>query len=443
MKQPISTIFLPFEIPITDLEERLNLDLPDGKVLFDDDEFLPVPREMLMLIQVNYKVQVIKQGRIELRGRSGGIYATVPLQIRILASFTPITSLLRQEQTIETTGDITMLTKTQLSLTEDWQFVSEPKIISYEWGKNLRLKVLGLSLDMSWLKERTILFLLPQLLPKLDKYLLSEMHLQDEFAIAWETIQKPNLLHDAPRIWMNIQTEQLRISSFRVEEGALRLLSQLNAGLGIQIGEMPARKELIPLPPATITALQEEASVLQIPVTVTYEVIGRLIREQVVGNTYEIGGKRYKITIEDLTIFYKKGEVGAKVWVSGAASGKAYVYGRPKYDADKKLFYLDQVRFEVDSEDKVLKFTSWLLPNTIGRIIQRSLRFPLTAKLIRLENYINDWLSYQELGDDLYIGGSVEKTELVDFKFDKERATLFLKLEGWVSASLVSDEEEE
>ncbi len=442
MKQPISHIFLPFEISIQNLEERLNQDLADGKVLFDDDEFLAVPRQMLSLMQVKYKVQVIKQGRIELRGRSGGIYATVPLQIRIFASFTPMNSFLGKEQTIETTGDITMLTKTQLSLKENWQFVTEPKIISYEWGKNLRLKVLGLSLDMSWLKERTILTLLPQLLPKLDKYLLSEMHLQDEFALAWETIQKPNLLHDAPRIWMHIQTKQLRISSFRIEEGHLRLLSQLDAGLGIQIGEMPARKAPIALPPATITALQEEASVLTIPVTITYPVMSRLLREQMVGDTYELG-KRYQVRVEDIKLRYKNGEIMAEVWVSGVTNGRAFVYGVPKYDRVKKLFYLDEVRFELDASDKVLQFTSWLLPNTIGRLIQRSLRFPLTAKFIRLESYINDWLAYQELGDDLYIGGAVEKTALVDFQFDKERVTLLLRLEGWVSASLVGSEEEE
>ncbi len=440
MSNPVnSNIHLPFVAAIKQLEAHLNKTLWDGMVLYEDDAFSPLPKEVMLLLLLKHRMQVIKKGKIVLQVKEQAIYAKIPLTVKVKIQYGTKQMLFGDLRTIETVGDITMYTKTALSISDDWQVVTNPKIISYKWGKNLTLKVMGIALDMSWLKERTILNLLPALLPKIDDALRADIDLKASLEEGWEILQKPILLNESPGLWLTAKPNELLLSPLQITEEDISLCGFTSMQLGLTVKEPDnvIDKPLERLPPVRFAPIQANDSEIWLPLVVPYEMATAVLQKVMIGQIYDFGGSRYKIKLEDIKLeYHSSGQLLAKIIVTGSAKGKADLLGTLVYDDRKKLIYFDEINLKIDSRERLVSFTSWLLPNTINRLLKRSLRFPIAAKLIKLENYLTDLIQNQSINEDIVLEGLVEKAILKKIKAQADGIHALIQLKGWIGVTL-------
>ena len=266
-----SRLFVPIDIPLAELQQLLNREVPQTLFSIDRAQKACVPAQRITVClkheqpcegaecrDVPCKIGVKKRaitpaldcritgsaerGPIRLSGSGRELRFDMPLSARIEAR--DIGKII--SRTATAAADVHG--RVRLDLGDDWRPTAKLQL-SYDWQQKPGTEFAGRRFTFAHQTDRALRPVIADLERDIPRY-LDELGLRDQLAAVWQqafTVIEVNQRN--PTVWMRVTPRQLGYGGYRITDSSLRVLLQLEAGVETFVGEArPADPVPIPLP---------------------------------------------------------------------------------------------------------------------------------------------------------------------------------------------------
>ncbi len=198
----------------------------------------------------------------------------------------------------------------------------------------------------------------------------------------WRAMSRPIRLSDS--VWLTINPSIVHRGSFRTDAGTLIVPLRLVAAPKIVTGNRPNDFDLFtPLPRLTRGETIGKGLRVVLEADVGYDVASVMLRRSLVQKRIEIRDRH--LIIEDVELSgIGAGRVALGVRFGGSTSGRFYVIGTPRYDAETDQLIVPDLEYDLQTSDRLVRSVAWLKDDDILKFLRSRARFPVESRLEQL-----------------------------------------------------------
>jgi hypothetical protein len=221
------------------------------------------------------------------------------------------------------------------------------------------------------------------------------MNLRPQFQKLWDGLNTVFPLYNYG--YLQINPEKIRISRFHMAKDTLYLTAGISAR---PVVSQVRPKNLQTLVPEISDFSERKGFNIYTDAYLQYDSLGRIINEQVKNKRIELEQFGKYIIIQNCEIYgAEKEKLILKIDFTGSESGSFYLTGKPEYNADKKTLQINNLDFDIQTRDLLVKTAKWMFNRKILQSLQPYTRFELGPYEQDLLNRINS-----QLNRDVYAG---------------------------------------
>jgi Domain of unknown function (DUF4403) len=211
----------------------------------------------------------------------------------------------------------------------------------------------------------------------------------------------------------------------------------LKANIGVQSiaevvagsnGQTPVFRPNTTLPQFKVGYNESDSFAVNLTTDISFAEAEQLAKNIVVGQVFNPGGKTIKV--DNLQLFAQNDKMVINTKFTGDYNGSLYLIGTPKYDAKKNTIYLDNVDYDLQTKDFLLRSASWLFDKTIVKKMKESCVFPLDENVLAFKGMMNDMLKDYRMNPNVSIKGAVENIQVTDIQLLQDKIKIWVTSKG-------------
>ena len=397
MPKLASTLVVPVDVRLADLESELNRATPQTLWSIDQREEKCVPAQRLTACAIKRKdgscrigikklkvtpdlscriVGQVTRGRIALGGSGGNIVITLP--VRATVSARDVGGIIKRETA---TGAASVRAVAKLGMTRAWQPTATVRI-AYDWTNPPGVTILGKRITFVSKADAKLAGVIAGLERSLPRQ-LAKVQVRDKVAAAWRgAFSTLPLNRDKPPVWMRVTPQRLGVQGYSVQGRNLLLTIAAEANAETFVGIKPDAPPPTPLPPAA-PRIGQRGLRFNIPVLADYgelePVVERALAKRAArGITLPKLGA-VDVKFGDVTIYATENgrlAVGVPVRAKlksgylGERRGEVWLTGLPFNEPDSEVIRVDALQIKTRSDSKAVDLLVALFtdPDTVGAI---------------------------------------------------------------------------
>lgn len=366
----ISSINIPIEIPLSQIEQRLN-SLPKSK-LFQD-------QGISLGSGLTADVDVDRNGAIKLQGlENSQLQVRLPMHVRGNLKFEK--KVLGQVLATNIPFDENVIPQFSFrpEIGQDWNIRINQLAID-NWGRSLKYNLLGFEIDLEPLVKRQVQNVLEN---QIRASGLNQLDFKQTAQATWDQFSGSYTMEvEGMRAYVRTQPEAIRFSHEIGPDQVLRVYIGMDGNIAGGIGSLP-KSVKGPLPSLSPNDKKDDLLDLQIPFVVPFSELDSYLNGQFSGQVLRLDSKTTLAPSNlqmskygDQTLLamdFKAVRKGKK-----EIMGKMYIAGRPQYDAASKTIRLEKPQFDVRSDDSLSDLAMRLKRGKIQRQIRKVASFPI------------------------------------------------------------------
>lgn len=391
---PVSYLSTPVLYKIAELEAMINQKL-DGTV-YEDNSFTNNNNDNIKL-----KIRKVRPITIDMVGKD--LYYRVPLGIDFegKASKKILGMKLSKKQAVDFSCILRF--RSSVSLSKDWRIVTETESLGIEWIEKPNIKVGPLKINLARLVEKELGKRKSELEKKIDEAAYKHLNLKKEIEKVWTSLQKPILLDKKTgKLWLAAYPQSLEASDVMGVKGYFRVFVRINTKLETVLSEKPEVKANTSLPDMTYNPNLSNDFKLFATGKVYYEAVNELLKEKLKGKVINLDGG-FKVKLKNAEVRGSGKDLILKLKVGGSAKGTVYFRGTPAYDKENNRLFMENFRFDVETEEILVSAADWLLNETLREEIQSKLELPLGEHLEKLPELILKGINGSNISDKVQL----------------------------------------
>jgi hypothetical protein len=360
---------------------------------------------------------ILRNGPIVVSAADNFIYFTVPVTMTLSYS-------MFETQPIP----LKLKFKANAKITPDWKLTAE---IYYQGLSDLLAEEIGIG-PLS-LKPRTLVEGVTQPVQKMLSELLSKkindmFPLKDQIAKVWNAAQKPILVDKNYKAWLKLTPQEAMLFPLTAQNNRLKVSVGINTYAEMVVGPEPTTGPPLSLPNLKHVSNFDKSFRIALNADLFYKDILDIASPLLLGKEFVSDGKTIVIKALDL---YGNGEkFVVKVETKGALDGVIYLTGKPRFDPQTNIFSVDDVDFDIQTQDLLLQSADWLLHGTIRSTIHDKLNLNLAQKLEQTRETAQKALTQVQLADHVLLKGSIKTLKFSDALVQKDRISIQVYTEG-------------
>ncbi len=406
-EKDMSIIQMPIEMPVADIQRRLNEEIPNGKVIYQSRKFKAGKRNKRM----HHYAEVWKDGDFELELKDDSLYAKIPLKVKVSLKYGKNKRKLQLRKPLTTEAKILVKARTKVGINSSWQLITNIEVVDYEWVTQPLAKVLGIMVNVRPIASFNISKLLPNLLPKLDSLAQFKIDVQQPVRKVWLALQQPQQIAKHPKAWFKANPQNIYVSRLRARNDTL----YLSVGVGVfaetVIAEQPEYKVNLQMPNLQVIDSMEKNFEIRLVSTISYQHANDLLAEQLVGYTQSFWGGLFQVKVDDVKVYPSGEKLVAKVQLNGTAKGILYFEGIPVYDPKKQQLYVKDFDFDMKTKNMLVSTANWLNHYGFKRNIQKRLKLYLGDKIAETQTKVEGLLHKRNIGKNVRLDGVLYNLE--------------------------------
>jgi Domain of unknown function (DUF4403) len=417
---PASTIRLPLEVSLDDLEKSINqqidLLIADGSAVPED-------------FGNGVKVKVRKSDAIQLEAKGRSIVFDVPLDLVVKKSV-GFTSL-------EANGSITLKLQTVYDIDKDWNIKTVTTIPEHCWTKKPNLDMGIIKIPLEGIADKLIARSKATITSEIDKQLQERFALKAYAQLAVDTLRQPFLLSEEYDAWLAIRPKKIAMAPLKTSGRKVSTTLLLEAHTDIFVNKNNNTNVTFKsLPPLQEEAVTGEGYEFYFQTKIPYQAIEAEAKKQLIGEVFQDGNR--KVKIEDIRIYGQNNQLVVNALLSGSYKGSIYLIGRPVYNEDKGVLELADFDFELSTRQYLKKSMAWLLQRTLKKQFQESLNYPvkqdLEASKIAIQEELKCLVQYPQLA----LSGTVDELTIQQLFIEKDHLVLALYASGLIKLEVTN-----
>ncbi|MFN4122554.1 MAG: DUF4403 family protein [Flavobacteriales bacterium] len=412
-----SFISIPVELPVKLIEDYLNQNFK-GEIYTDDSYTQPVADDL--------KLKVWIRERIVLTAKDAGIHYTIPLKIWGQGRWRACEFCPELEK--QTAFDVDVFLKTSIEVLKNYKIQSSTQSDGFVWKSTPKISFGPFNISIAPIVERAISDQLGEISKEIDKNINRQADLRSHVNDLWAIAQQPYLIDEESNSWMSIQPSAIYLSPIESRNQAIFINLGLECIIDARYGSKPLPKSVSSLPDLKFTQRKSDAFTVNITSSLSFYDAGVMAGMAVKG--MEMAYKQRKIVVRDLEIFGKGELAYVRVAFDGSAKGNIYLYGKPRYESEKNLFYFENLDYDIKTRNILLRSADWLANDLIRKKLGESLRFSFEDEVKTMRTGIAELLKEYKYEDLFVLRGKLKSFKVDDIIVAEDRFDILLYADG-------------
>lgn len=412
---------LPIQIPYTELSKQLNVNLPremyKDTVVEDDD----------------LKVLLEKTGDLQLSFLDGKILTTLPLKATIQYRYGTdrLGVKLFDTKTFVLNGVVELHSEVHLT---NWKLSTKTKLEKINWVESPTMSMLGKPIPVTYLMNPAIKIFRGKIEKSIDDAIAKNVDFKPQVLQAMQQISEPFTMSDAYEAWLQVIPLELYTTQAVLEPKEIVIEMGLKCMMETTLGKKPTKKwqaSSLVLKPVMSMPDQFQANVVAVS---NYGEASRIVTKNFKGYTFEDGNR--KVVVQEVQLWHQSGKMVIALTIQGSINGKIYLKGIPKYDAQTKEVFFEEMDYVLDTKNVLMKTANWLLSGMILKKIQKQCRYSIAPNLQEAEKQIKSYFNGYEPSKGVKVYGTLKSLDLDQFQLMQQGFVVFLKAAGKVQVKI-------
>ena len=406
LKKDLSSINVPIETSAEEISRALNQSI--RKELY---------KGSTKVRGLTVTADVLKNGPIVVSAADDFLYFTVPITMKLGYS-------MFETQAIP----FKLKFKANARISPDWKLNAE---IYYVGLSDLLAEEIGIG-PIS-IKPRSIVEGVTQpvqkVLSDLISWKLNEMFpLKSQVAKVWNTAYKPVLVDRTYSAWLKLTPLEIMLFPLSAQNNKIRLSVGINSYADLVVGPEPAPQTPAPVPNLKLVNTFDRSFRIALHTDLFYKDILKIVSPLLLNKEFTSDGRT--IVIKSLDLYGNGEKIVVKVETKGALDGVIYLTGRPRFDLKTNIFSVEDVDFDLQSQDLLLQSADWFLHGTIRSKIQEKLSLDLTQRVEQTREMARKAIAQVQLADHVLLKGSIKALNFSDLMVQKDSISIQVYTEG-------------
>lgn len=398
-----SYISFPINLSVKDIETQTNKAL--NGLIYEDTNLEDDKTEM----------KIWKNAPIQIKEANGKLNTVVPLKIwaKIKYGTSALGLNLYDIREFNLNGIVTLTSDVSMS---NWKVSTKTELGNIVWNESPTVLIGGKDIKITYLIDPTIGMFESKIEKMIDDSMAKTLDFKSNILEMMQKASIPVEMSKTYQTWLKVTPQELYATQAKLEKSAVTMNVGLKCLMESYVGHQPKPnfdKNKINLKP--IGNLPDRV-IANIATVSTYQDASRLMNANFKGKEFA-SGKR-KITIQNVEIWHKNGKMIIALDMLGSLNGKIYLAGFPKYDADKKELYFDDLDYALETKSKLMKSANWLFQGVILMKLKENCRYSIVPNLEEGKKNILYYLNNYSPMQGVFVNG-----KLNDIVFDKVQLT--------------------
>lgn len=397
----LSTLSVPINIPIPALQRSVNEQTKGTLYRINDLSYAKVDR---------LSMKVWKEAPILIRGyQKDQFEITVPLKTWLKGGVDTEVLGLRIKRSISTNLGIRVKFLTKIGLDRNWRVNTQTRILNYKWTKAPAIKLGPIRIPLKFLANKLIDTQLDYISKTIDTEIKKQVNLRQMLSGVWNQVQAPFLVSEEYKTWVRIEPTALLMTPISTRRQTLSTTVGMRGYAAAFVGNKPAsgRRKL---PKLTIKQTLNNRFKVYLQSKISKEYALQVAKQNFLNKTYR-NGKR-KVKIVGLNLYGSGEKIVVQAQLEGSLTGTIFLSGTPAYDPKQQTIVINDLNFNLDTRNKLIKVANWLFHRKFIRKIKEAIQLPMKSTLAdtkkeaqkMLKNYqVTDGVTLRGTLDDLHI----------------------------------------
>lgn len=429
---PVSTISATLTVPASDILNLLNNKTKNQLAKIQGQQI------GCLITKCDLNLVAVRTGLITGEATGSGMHLKLPFDLK--AKMDVKAKLLKTGGSARAQG--LSETVTQLTLKPDWRVESHTDGVVHLSDATIDLGLVRMRVTQ--LLNRNESHLKKPIFDAIDKRVASSFKVKAAADKLWKKILQPIKVGKDPQSWLVLAPEKLRLTPIHTVNNALVIAMAADVRARIVVGDKPPVPQNIPrLPPPQPLQSASNTFAVSVPVTLTYGNAVKLAMAHMKKHPLKAGGA--KVEIDKLRILPSGQDVivaahfcvGQKWDFTGLLSscGDGYLRGVPKFDVATGKLHIDNVHYDVGTENLMLRLMKYLAGDALGKALQEHLVFDESKDIAKLKSDIRDALAKPQ-GKGVVLTGQITSFTTPGLRWTNDGLIALLTASGTVSARL-------
>ena len=144
----------------------------------------------------------------------------------------------------------------------------------------------------------------------------------------------------------------------------------------------------------------------------------------------ELGSEEKSIILKSLDIYSNNEKLAVKAEATGSYNGVFNLTCKPSFDPRTNIFTVDDLDFDMDTQNILLKTADWFLHSKIRNVIKENINMDLTRRMKQAHEMAQKAMDQVKLTDNIVLKGRVRDIKLQDVIVKKDKISIQVYAEG-------------
>lgn len=361
--------------------------------------------------------EVMRSAQIVVSAADNYLYVTLPVTLKLSYGMfeTPVIPL-------------RMKFRIKVAITPDWRIHAE---IGYQGLSDLLAEDVRIG-PLSF-KPRSIVEGVMQPVQKILSDLIAQkindaFPLKTQIAGVWNRLQKPVLLDKELRAWLKLTPQAIVMYPLTTAHNRVKLSVGISTFAELIVGPEPATPTLRRLPELRLVNTFDTKFRIALNADLFYRELRGIAAARLLNKKFDSDGR--SITIKDFDLYGNGDKIVVKLETLGSLEGVFYLTARPLFNPQTNMFSVEDVDFDMKTENLLHQSADWFLHGTIRSMIQEKLNLDLTARLEQTRRMAGKALARVPLTDYMFLKGEIKNLTFKEVIVQQEKISIQIYTDG-------------
>lgn len=261
-----------------------------------------------------------------------------------------------------------------------------------------------------------------------SKKINDQLQLKTQVAKVWNSAQSPVLLDRTRKTWLTLFPREVMLSPLYAHNNRIKLSVGISTFAEVVVGPDPVAPPLRPLPNLKLVNTFDKSFRIALNADVFYKDLRAIAAPLLLGRQFDADGK--SVTIKDFDLSGNGDKLVVKLETQGSLDGVVYLTAKPVFNPQTRVFSLEDVDFDMQTESLLLKSADWFLHGAIRSIIQEKLNMNLTGQLEQSRLIAAKALARMQLMDHVFLKSEIKELKFKDALVQQDKISILVYSEG-------------